>query len=124
MLRYEYVRREWIVSPTARHVYRISAAVSVAFFLLWMALVIQNAFGVIPDAIRPVIKPLILLGVLGAGITLVGMEFFLVRFDDSHFLRQAFWFCLMLFPILGPALYCFIVYSRSEVLRKVCSEVG
>jgi hypothetical protein len=124
MLRYEYIKREWIISPTARRIYRISAAVAVAFFLFWMALVLEVAISGIPDGIRPLVKPFVLLGVLGAGITLVGMGFFLVRFDDSHFLKQAFWFCAMLFPMLGPALYCFIVYSRSEALRKGCGEIG
>jgi hypothetical protein len=124
MLRYEYIKREWIISPTARRIYRISAAVSIAFFLLWIVLIVRGRSGGIPDGMWPILKPFILLGVGGAGISLVGMEFFLIRFDDSHFLKQAFWFCAMLFPILGPALYCFIVYSRSDVLRKSCGETG
>jgi len=66
------------------------------------------------------VKPFLLAGAFGAGITLVGMEFFLFRFDNSHPLKQVFWFGVVLFPFLGPAMYCFIVYSRSEVLRKSC----
>ena len=124
MLRYDYIPRDWIVSPVARRVYRVSAGVSVAFFLSWMALVVKGAISGIPDALMPVLKPLVLLGVLGAGITLVGMEFFLIRFDDSHLLKQIFWFFAMLFPILGPALYCFFVYSRSGTVREGCGEAG
>jgi hypothetical protein len=122
MLKYEYIKREWIISSVARLVYRVAAAVSVAFFLFWMALVVQGAIGGIPDSLRSVVRPLILVGVLGAGITLVGMEFFLIRFDSSRPLKQVFWFCAMLYPILGPAMYCFIVYSRSDVVRSGCGE--
>ncbi len=122
MLRYEYIKREWIVSPAARRIYRMSAGISVAFFMFWMVLTVKGAISGIPDVLMPVVKPLILVGVIGAGITLVGMELFLIRFDNSHLLKQFFWFLAMLFPILGPALYCFVVYSRSEVLRKSCRE--
>ncbi len=66
MLKYEYINKEWIVSPT------------------------------------PAAKLVLLAGVLGAGITLVRMEHFLFRFDDSHPLRQVAWFCVMIFPFLGP----------------------
>lgn len=61
-------------------------------------------------------------GVLGAGITLVGMEYFLFRFDASHPLKQILWFGSMLLPLLGPSLYRFIVYSHSNVLKEVCGK--
>jgi len=38
MLKYEYINKEWIVSPTARRVYRASAALSVALFFSWWAI--------------------------------------------------------------------------------------
>jgi len=74
----------------------------------------------IPATLIPAARVLLFFGVLGAGITIVGMEYFLFRFDNSHPLKQMFWFCVMLLPILGAALYCFIVYSRSEVLKSSC----
>ena len=119
MLPYEFISREWIVSSTARRVYRVSAVLSVVLFFGWMAALSQ---GGIYGAVAPVIKFLFFLGVLGAGITIVGMEYFLFRFDDSHPLKQIFWFCVMLFPILGAAIYCFVVYSRSAVLRSSCAK--
>jgi len=110
---YDYINREWIVSRTARSVYRLSATLSVALFLgLWIA-----ATDGIAESIAPVARPLFLAGALAAGITFVGMEYFLLRFDDSRPLKQVLWFCVMLFPLLGPALYCFIVYSRSQILN-------
>jgi glycerol-3-phosphate acyltransferase PlsY len=115
MLRYEFIKKEWIVSPTARRVYRVSASLSVVLFLAWWALAIM---GGVPENIAPLVRILLLAGVLGAGITIVGMEFFLFRFDNSHPLKQAVWFCVMLFPLLGAALYCFIIYSRSDVFKS------
>jgi hypothetical protein len=64
-----------------------------------------------------------LVGVLGMALTGLGMEYFLLRFDDSHPLQQGFWFCLMLLAPLGPALYCFFWHSRSEVLRSCVERV-
>ena len=115
MLKYEYINKEWIVSPTARRVYRASAGLSVALFVGWWAILFV---GGIPETIAPIVRLLLLAGVIGAGITFVGMEFFLFRFDDQHPLKQIVWFLVMLFPLLGAALYCFIVYSRSGVLNS------
>ena len=119
MLKYEYINKEWIVSPTARRVYRTSAGLSMALFFGWWAILVV---GRVPETIAPVVRLFLLAGVLGAGITFVGMEFFLFRFDDSHPLKQIVWFLVMLFPLLGPPLYCFVVYSRSSVLRSGCAK--
>jgi len=119
MLKYEYIKKEWIVSPMARRVYRISASLSVALFFGWWAILVV---GGIAETIAPVVRLLLLAGVLGAGITIVGMQFFLFRFDDSHPLKQVVWFFVMLVPLLGAALYCFIVYSRSDVLKSNCAK--
>ena len=119
MLKYEYINKEWIVSPTARRVYRASAALSVALFFSWWAILFV---GGIPSTIAPVVRLLLVAGALGAGITFVGMEFFLFRFDDSHPLKQVVWFLLMLLPLLGAPLYCLLVYSRSNVLKSSYAE--
>jgi hypothetical protein len=114
MLKYEYINKEWIVSPHGESRLPGLAALSVALFFGWWAILF---FGGIPSTIAPVVRLLLLAGVLGAGITFVGMEFFLFRFDDSHPLKQIVWFLVMLFPLLGAALYCFIVYSRSKNVK-------
>jgi len=115
MLKYEYLKKEWIVSPSARRIYRISASLSLAlFFGMWLTFF----EGGIPELMAAVARLLFFAGALGAGITLVGMEFFLFRFDDSHPLKQAIWFCIMLFPLIGAALYCFTVYSRSDAHER------
>jgi hypothetical protein len=119
MLRYEYINREWIVSRTARRIYRASACLSIALLVGWWIVLFD---GRVPAPIIPVARLLLLAGVLGAGITWVGMEYFLFRFDDSHPFKQVAWFCIMIVPLLGPALYCFIVYSHSEVVRSSCAR--
>jgi hypothetical protein len=68
------------------------------------------------------VKLLLFAGVVGAATTMVAMEYFLFGFDRSSALKKAFWFCVMLFPPLGPALYCFAVYSRSSVLEADDAE--
>jgi len=119
MVKYEYISKEWIVSLRARRVYRVSAALSIALFFGWWAILFV---GGIPSAIAPLVKLLLFAGVLGAAITLVGMEFFLFRFDDSHPLKQVVWFLLMLLPLLGAPLYCLLVYSHSNVLKSTYAE--
>jgi hypothetical protein len=119
MLKYEYINKEWIVSPAARRVYHISASLSVALFIVRLAVLIE---GGIPATIVPAVRLLLFAGVLGAGITFVGMEYFLFRFDNSHPLKQLFWFFVLLFPLLGGALYCFIVYSRSDVFKAIDAQ--
>jgi hypothetical protein len=119
MLTYEYISKEWIVSPTARRIYRASALLSIASLFGWWIVLFE---GGVPPVLPPIAKLLLFAGALGTGITLIGMECFLFRFDDQHPLKQVVWFCLMLLPILGPALYCLVVYSRSDVVRATCTN--
>jgi hypothetical protein len=48
---------------------------------------------------------LLFVGVLGAATTMAAMEYFLFSFDNSSDMKKVFWFCVILFPLLGPALY-------------------
>lgn len=111
---YEFINKEWIVSSAARRVYRIAAYLSIMLFLLWC----YTLFEGVPRAYLPFTRLLVFAGVLGAGTVFVGMEYFLFRFDQSHPLKQLAWFCVMLFPLLGSAIYCLVVYSRSTIVRN------
>lgn len=115
MLRNYYINKEWIVSDTARRIYRVAASLSLALFFL--LIVVRFTRGV-PESLAPSVKLLLLAGILGAAITIVAMEYFLFGFDSSSDLKKVFWFCVLLFPPLGPPLYCFIVYSRSDAFKK------
>jgi hypothetical protein len=114
MLRYYYINRSWIVSGAARRIYRVAASLSLVLFLLLFEVKLK---GTVPTLLLPVLKPILLAGVLGAATTMVAMEYFLLGFDNSSALKKVFWFCVMLLPPLGPALYCFLVYSRSTVVN-------
>ena len=122
MLRYYFINKQWMVSTTARRSYRVAASLSLALFpfLFFIAVAVQVM--TIPEALLPVLKLFLFLGVLGAATTMVAMEYFLFSFDNSSDMKKVFWFCVMMFPLLGPALYCFIVYSRSDVLKGSCAK--
>jgi hypothetical protein len=108
MIKYEYINKEWIVSPTARRVYRTAAVVSLTIYFTVAAILVNGP--------TPLLKQLLFLGVVATALIIVGMEFFLFRFDDSRWWKQIFWFCVMLVPPVGPALYCFLVYSGSKAV--------
>ena len=119
MLTYDYINKEWVVSATAYRVYRLASCLSILLFFLSSYATVQG----VPGQYLPVIRALVFAGVAGAGTSLVGMEYFLFRFDESHPLKQILWFCVMLIPMLGPALYCFIVYSGSNIVRNCLPSV-
>src|ERR1700682_5149532 len=83
----------------------------------WLFHGVAAQVGPIPEALLPVVQLLLFAGVLGSATTMVAMEYLLFSFDDSSARKKVFWFCVILFPLLGPALYCFIVYSHSDVLQ-------
>jgi len=113
MHQYDLIDKKLIVSRTARRIYRLSAALSLTLYISLVGVRMS------PSAFW---KGPILRGVLGTAITVVGMEVFLFRFDQSAALKQIFWFCLMLFVPLGPALYCYLLYSRSKVVRATRAD--
>jgi hypothetical protein len=121
MQRYEYINKEWIVSSGARRVYRTAACASLALYPILIVAIV----GAVPEILHPAFRVLLFASVVAAAITAVGMEFFLFRFDDSPALKQMFWFCALVFVPLGPALYCFMVYSGSRALASIrANEVG
>jgi len=115
MLRYYYINKEWILSAPAQRIYRFSASLSLMLFLLLWALRMHLT---IPLTVLPLVKLLLLMGVVGAATTLVAMEYFLFGFDNTPVWKKVFWFCVLLFPPLGPPIYCFVVYSRSRLLMS------
>jgi len=117
MLHFELINKEWIVSRTARIVYRSAAIASLGIFFP-LTVFILNLDRELAHPLRLLLKPLLLLGITGMALTGLGMEYFFFRFDNSHALKQIFWFCVLLIPVIGPALYCFLVYSRSEVVKQ------
>jgi len=112
-LKYECVSQDWFLSSTARRVYRSSAVLSMVTFACWIFL---SLVGFSNEA-ASLLRLLFFVGAIGAGILVIGMAFYLFRFDQSHPLKQLLWFCLMAIPFLGAALYCFAVYLRATRSR-------
>jgi len=115
MIRYEFLSKEWIVSPRARLVYRTAALVSLTLIPLLVVLILYPL---------EFLKLLLFLAVVGMVVNVIGMEYFLIRFDNSPAWQQVLWFFVNIFVPVGPALYCFIVYSRSEAVRKSSANSG
>jgi len=116
MLRYYYINKQWMLSAAARRTYRASAVLSLAlFFVLYGIRLTARLGSAIPPGPFAIIKLVLFAGVIGAAITIVAMEYFLFGFDKSSSWRRIFWFCVLLLPLLGPALYCFLVYSRATI---------
>lgn len=113
---YQHFSKEWIVSPTARRVYRAAAVVSLTVYASLVALIVYGPI--------PALKQFLFVGVLATAINGTGMEFFRSRFDDSAAWKQILWFCALLFAPLGPALYCFLVYSRSKVILTTAADAS
>ena len=109
MMNHYFLPKEWMVSATARRVYRNAAVTSVAFFVLLVSL---QFVGKVPNSWAAVVRLALLLGIGATALTLVAMEYFLFGFDKSSDGKKALWFTIMLLPILGAALYCLIAYSR------------
>ena len=114
MLRRYYINKEWMLSRRARAVYRTAAGLSVMLFIL----IAYLSIGSVAEGAAPVVRAMMLVGILGAAITIVAMEYFWFGFDKSSAIKKVLWFCVLLFPPLGPALYCFFVYSRSPLVAR------
>jgi ABC-type Fe3+-siderophore transport system permease subunit len=61
------------------------------FVVFFIAVAAQ--VGPIPEALRPVVKLLLLAGVLESATTMVAMEYSLFSFDNSSARKKVFWFC-------------------------------
>lgn len=96
MLRSYCINRGWIISATARWIYRLAGTLSLALFFLLFDV---HLTGAIPHALLPGLKPILFAGVLGTATMLIAMEYFLFGFDDSSPLRKVLWFCVRMLPI-------------------------
>jgi hypothetical protein len=114
MLRNYYINKEWMLSRTARLAYRTAAGWS--FALIPMLFVLASVE--IPKGFLPVMRLLVFACIVGMATTTIAMEYFLFGFDDSSAWNKTFWFVVSLVPSVGAPLYCFVVYSRSGVLKR------
>ena len=115
MLAHYWISKSWMVSATAQRVYRLTAWLSIGFFVL---LVATPFLPNMSEGLNFLYRVSFFTGLLGAAITLVAMEYFLFSFDQSSSAMKVLWFVMLCCAPLGPAIYCLFGYSRSKILDK------
>jgi hypothetical protein len=117
-LNHYYINKEWMLSATARRIYRAAAILSLTLIpsMTWL-LILQVESGTSSPWFLAV-RRLVLAGILGTATTSIAMEYFIFGFDDSSTWKKTLWFFITLVPAFGAPLYCLIVYSRSNVLKR------
>ncbi len=118
------ISRSWIVSPRSQQVYFVCALLSLAMLamiigtLMAIATAGGNSFAVSPP-VALVLRLLLWPCVMGTAVLSIAMWYFWFSFDDSSWLKKAFWFVLLyLVIVIGPILYYFFVYRSSRVLES------
>jgi len=104
------IKKEWVLSSGARRLYRAGALLSLMLLFLLAAWLSSHP---VSNSFQPIARLLLLMCIAGSLVTLVGMNYFLFRYDRSHPFQQLLWFLAMLWVPIGPALYCVLVYSRA-----------
>lgn len=113
------IKKSWIVSPSARRVYFVCALAAFSLFGVFVASrAAIGASGAASLADYPTaaltVRLLVWPGVLGTALLSIAMWYFWLSFDDSSWIKKAFWFLPLYFLLaLGPAFYYFLVYRRS-----------
>ena len=118
------ITRGWIISRAARRIYFVCALAAFSLFGVFFAsLAALGAAGVpsleaFPSAAL-LVRILLWPGIMGTAALSVAMWYFWFGFDNSGWLRKAFWFVpLYMFLAIGPAFYYFFVYRRNTEVSK------
>jgi len=117
------ISKSWIVSQVAQRIYFICALASLGLLGTYiasrMALAASGMSSFDPASVTVLIlRVLFFPGVLGAALLSIAMWYFWFGFDKSHWLKKAIWFLpLYSFILIGPTLYYFLVYRRSNALE-------
>lgn len=123
-MRHYFITRSWLVSLTARKIYRATAvaSLSVVIFPTLYRTLGEQALAI--AWVDQVLRLGLLIAVLSTATTLVAMEYYFFAFDNSGAWVKTFWFLIAWLPPFGTALYCFLVYSRSDYFRGIQAEAG
>jgi hypothetical protein len=114
------ITKAWIVSGTARRLYFVCALGAFSFFGGFIAIrAAMGASGVSSLDVSPaaglLVRVLLFPSILGTALLSVAMWYFWFAFDNSGWLRKAFWF-LPLYLSSQSALFAiyFFVYRRNS----------
>jgi hypothetical protein len=117
------ISRAWMVSPGAQRLYLLCALANLSFIAVLIGTLIAMAasdvfFLTDPAAIR-LVRVLLWPGIVGSGTLAVAMWYFWYSFDQSGWIPKTIWFfVLILGRSVGPLIYYFFVYRRSDGLRR------
>jgi len=118
------ITKALIISPLARRIYLVCAVLAISLFGTFVATRLALAFsgirslGEAPSA-ELLVKGLIFPGVCGTAVLTVAMWYFWLSFDQSSWVKKAFWFLpLYLLLSIGPALFFFFVYRPQTAAPK------
>jgi hypothetical protein len=123
-LNHYYINRSWLISPTARRVYRIAAGCSLLVVLVPIIYALEGEALFRNALTLDLVRLALLLGVFGTATTLVAMEYYYFTLDDCGAWTKTFWFLVVSFAPIGTALYCFRVYSRSKYFQQENSAIA
>lgn len=117
-MRYYLISEDWLISPTARKVYRWCAAISLLLLPTYVLFFVLAKLGTLTPFTENLLRLLLILSVAATAVIWVAMEYFLFVIDESSGWAEIFWFLLMIFIGIGPALYVFFGYSRAACFRS------
>jgi len=111
------ITRSWMLSRRARRVYTVCAVLNLIFLGTVIGTRAAQSFANVTN-LPPLTDALFTVvwipGIAATALLWVAMFYFWFGFDQSHWLARALWFVglYVLWPLGGPALYCFFVYRR------------
>jgi len=120
-MRHYYLSRSWLVSLNARKVYRFTAISSQLLIVLPLLIAVLSDDVLARPLIKQLLELALLVAVFSTATTLVAMEYYFFTLDNSGGWSKTFWFLIALFPPIGTALYCFLVYSRSSYFQPTAA---
>jgi|SRR5215468_12658371 len=113
----------WIISPRAQRVYRLCALANLYLLAVligtFMAMAASDLVFLTDPAAIGLGRVLLWPGILGAGTLAVAMWYFWYSFDQSRWPTKTLCLVVLILGLaLGPLIYYFFAYRRSEILRK------
>jgi len=95
--------------------YRFCAIFSLTLFLV---LFLFPYLDEIPKALLALVKLAFVASLLATAVTLIAMEYFFFSFYEASTPKMIFWFLVLGLLVIGPALFCFTVYSKTPIPPK------
>ncbi len=122
MMRYYLVSEDWLISPTARRVYRFCAWISFLLLPTFALLVKFPEGSALPHVVILAVHLLLLLSVIANAVICVAMQHFLFVEDESDAWKQILWFLALAVLGVGPGLFVLLAYSKSPLFEKTTAQ--